>query len=487
MKKTYLWYDYETFGADPKRDRISQFAGIRTDMNFKVIDEMVYYCKLAEDYLPNPEASLITGITPQEANRKGVSENQLSEILFREFTKEGTITVGYNSIKFDDEVTRNLFYRTFRDPYEREWKNGCSRWDFMRAILGVYVMKPDLLNWPLKEDGRTSFRLEELSVANGIIHENAHDAKSDVYATIGLAELLNKKSPGVFNYFLDLRNKEFVKSELAKDQLFLHIDFGYGYERGYVSLLYKVGDFSKTGDKNAFLFVDLMSDIEILENMPLDDMKECLYYTNEKLAETGMKRIGLKQLRINQSPIIISYKNLKEKPKFLTTFSEDMDSLLKKVENIIIKRKDEFFKVFQRDKETQETDVDLDIYGAFPGPKDKGEMAVIHEKNYRYTPKFKNNKYNELYFRFLGRNMQELLSDKDREKWVRHCYESISEEREGFQNLNSIRKELMDLKKVHKSDGKKLEIISELENYTDDLEEKFRPKVFQPGEQMKMF
>jgi exodeoxyribonuclease-1 len=487
MKKTYLWYDYETFGADPKRDRISQFAGIRTDMNFKKIDEMVYYCKLEKDYLPNPEASLITGITPQEANEKGITENQLAEILFREFTREGTITVGYNSIKFDDEVTRNLFYRTFRDPYEREWKNNCSRWDFMRAVLGVYVMKPELINWPLKEDGKPSFRLEELSVANGIIHEKAHDATSDVYATIGLAELLNKKAPGIFKYFLDLRNKEFVKSELAKGKLFLHIDFGYGYEKGYVSLLYKVGDFAKNGDKNSFLFIDLLSNIDILENMSVSDMKEYIYYTNDKLVEIGIERPGLKQIRINQSPILISYSSLKDKPDFLNVILENLDELLARIENLIFKRKNDFFEIFHRDESVQETDVDLDIYGAFPSPNDKREMSLLHEKTYEYTPKFKNAKYKELYFRFLGRNMPELLTKKNIEKWESHCYESISKDREGFQNLNSIKNQLMELRDRYKSDVIKLKIIEDLENYTNDLEEILKPKAPEPGKQLKIF
>ena len=487
MKKTYLWYDYETFGADPKRDRISQFAGIRTDMDFKVIDEMVYYCKLAEDYLPNPEASLITGITPQEANEKGITENELAEILFKEFTQEGTVTVGYNSIKFDDEITRNLFYRTFRDPYEREWKNNCSRWDFMRAVLGVYVMKPDLLKWPLKDDDRPSFRLEELSKVNGIVHENAHDAKSDVYATIGLAELLSKKSPGVFNYFFSLRDKEFVKLELSKDDLFLHIDFGYGYERGYASLIYKVGDFSKNGDKNAFLFVDVLSDIKAIENMSTEEIKEYLYYSNEKLKEAGVERPGLKQIRINQCPLIISYDSLKEKPEFLNGLSENFKEIVEKIKSISSRRKDDFLKVFTRDETDQETDADLDIYGSFPSHSDKNEMATFHNENYKYVPKFREKKYKELYFRFLGRNMPGIFTEADRNKWREHCYESISKEREGFQNLSVLKKEIEELTEEYIGDRKKIKIIEDIREYAEELEKKLKPTLVKPGKQLKMF
>ena len=487
MKKTYLWYDYETFGSDPRRDRISQFAGIRTDMNFKVVDEMVYYCKLAEDYLPNPEASLITGITPQEANEKGITENELAAILFKEFTKEGTVTVGYNSIKFDDEITRNLFYRTFRDPYEREWKNNCSRWDFMRAVLGVYVMKPELLKWPLKEDGRPSFRLEELSEANGISHENAHDAKSDVYATIGLAELLSRKSSVIFNYFFNLREKEFVKSELSKDELFLHIDFGYGYEKGYASLIFKIGDFSKRGDKNAFLFVDVLSDIEVIENMSSKEMKEYLYYTNERLEEIGKKRPGLKQIRINQSPLIIPYEGLRENPQFLKRLTVNLKEKVEKLKKLSSKRKDELLSVFLREEDDQETDPDLDIYGSFASQWDKNEMVAFHKENYEYVPRFKDKKYKEMYFRFLGRNMPETFTEEEKSRWKEHCYEFISKEREGFQNLSSLKIEIEELRKKHRGNIEKTRIIEDIKEYAEELEKKLKPGSVKPGKQLKMF
>lgn len=487
MEKTYLWYDYETFGADPKRDRVSQFAGVRTDTNFKVIDEMVYYCKLAEDYLPNPEASIITGITPKESNEKGITENKLAEILFKEFTKEGTVTIGYNSIKFDDEVTRNLFYRTFRDPYEREWKNNCSRWDFMRAILGVYVMKPELLNWPLKDDGRPSFRLEELSIANGIIHENAHDAKSDVYATIGLAELISKKSPNVFDYFFNLKDKEFVKSELSKDELFLHIDFGYGYDRGYASIIYKIGDFINQGDKNAFLFIDILSDVEDLEKMDFDEIREYLYYPNEKLEEIGKTRPGLKQIRINQSPLIIPYNNLREKPKFLEEISDNLQYKMEKIKKLSAKRKDEFLKVFTREKDDEKIDADLDIYGSFASQWDKKEMAAIHKENYQYIPKFKEKKYKELYFRFIGRNMPEIFTENEMSEWKRHCYKCISKEREGFQNLDSLKNEISELEKTYRGEKEKIKILKEIKVYAENLEKELKFEPIKPGEQLKMF
>ena len=131
---TFLWHDYETFGAVPRRDRPAQFAAIRTDADLNEIGEpMMLYCQPALDVLPEPESCLITGITPQECLAKGVPEHEFARRINDALAEPGTIGVGYNSIRFDDEVTRHLLWRNLRDPYAREWQNGCGRWDLLRS------------------------------------------------------------------------------------------------------------------------------------------------------------------------------------------------------------------------------------------------------------------------------------------------------------------------------------------------------------------
>ena len=52
---TFLWHDYETFGADTRRDRPAQFAAIRTDADLNEIGApLMMYCRPANDYLPVP-------------------------------------------------------------------------------------------------------------------------------------------------------------------------------------------------------------------------------------------------------------------------------------------------------------------------------------------------------------------------------------------------------------------------------------------------
>src|SRR5690606_24220092 len=126
------------------------------------------------------------------------------------FSQPGTCVVGYNNIRFDDEVTRNTLYRNFYDPYAREWQNGNSRWDIIDMVRLAYALRPDGIVWPEKDDGSPSFRLEDLTRANGIGHESAHDALSDVYATIAIARLIKTCQPKLYQYVFENRSKQAV-------------------------------------------------------------------------------------------------------------------------------------------------------------------------------------------------------------------------------------------------------------------------------------
>jgi len=203
MAQTFLWHDYETFGAQPRRDRPAQFAAIRTDAGLNEIgDPLVLYCQPALDALPDPESCLITGITPQECAAKGVPEHVFADRIVQALGEPGTIGVGYNSIRFDDEVTRFLFWRNLIDPYAREWQNDCGRWDLLDVARCAHALRPDGIEWPLGDDGLPSFKLEKLTAANGLVHEHAHDALSDVQATLALARLIQSKQPRLFDFCL---------------------------------------------------------------------------------------------------------------------------------------------------------------------------------------------------------------------------------------------------------------------------------------------
>jgi exodeoxyribonuclease-1 len=209
MTFSFYWHDYETWGADPSRDRPAQFAGVRTDASLNIIGKpLMAYCRPGDDLLPHPEACLVTGITPQQARAQGVCEAEFFELIHQQLSHPGTCGVGYNNIRFDDEITRYGLFRNFFDPYAREWQNGNSRWDTIDMVRLTHALRPEGIEWPTREDGTPSFRLEQLTLANNIAHQGAHDALSDVYASIDLARLVRARQPRLFDFALELRNKK---------------------------------------------------------------------------------------------------------------------------------------------------------------------------------------------------------------------------------------------------------------------------------------
>lgn len=262
IQSSFLIHDYETFGQHPALDRPAQFAGVRTDADFNIIEEpLVIYCRPADDYLPQPEAVMITGITPQVALERGVSEAEFARQINQMFSVPGTCIMGYNNIRFDDEVSRNIFYRNFYDPYGYSWQNGNSRWDLLDVLRTCYALRPEGINWPENDEGLPSFKLEHLSKANGIEHENAHDAMADVYATIALAKLVKQAQPKLFDYLFQLRNKHKVSAliDIANMKPLVHISGMFGALRGNTSLVAPLA--WHPDNKNAVIMCDLAGDI----------------------------------------------------------------------------------------------------------------------------------------------------------------------------------------------------------------------------------
>ncbi|MFW2373932.1 MAG: exodeoxyribonuclease I, partial [Gammaproteobacteria bacterium] len=240
-QNTFYWYDYETFGTDPRRDRISQFAGIRTDEDLNIIGKPLnIYCKAADDMLPQPEACLITGITPQKTIADGLIEAEFMAAINQEFSTANTCVVGYNNIRFDDEFTRYTLFRNFFDAYAREWQNGNSRWDIIDLVRVTRALRPQGIEWPVDDEGRASNRLELITRANGISHEAAHDAMSDVYATIAVAKLIKEKQPRLYDYILNNKQKHKLAQMLntIKPQPVLHSSGMYSSDICNTAMIY---------------------------------------------------------------------------------------------------------------------------------------------------------------------------------------------------------------------------------------------------------
>ena len=309
---SFFWHDYETWGVNPSEDWPSQFAGVRTNYDLEIIDDPVnIQCRLPEDYVPSLAAAQITGLLPQNVNREGLAEYQFFAAIHAQLAQAGTSGVGYNSIRFDDEVTRYGLYRNFYDPYGREWQSGCSRWDIVDMVRLCYAVRPDGINWPMREDdqGRTvpSLRLEKIAELNGIEHEHAHDALSDVYATIELARKIKQLHPKLYDYALAMRDKRRVSEELkvGSGEMLLHISSRFGAVHSNASMILPIA--VDPTNKNEVHCVDLRYSPEPLLSLSADELNT-LRFTAVSDLPNGIERIPLKSVHLNRSSIVATSK-----------------------------------------------------------------------------------------------------------------------------------------------------------------------------------
>lgn len=429
---TLFWHDYETFGVSPAKDRPSQFAGIRTDLELNIIGEPeTFYCKLATDYLPSPEAILITGITPQLANLKGIPETEFMGRINALFSQENTCVVGYNSLRFDDEVSRYGFYRNFIDPYAREWQNGNSRWDIIDLVRACYAFRPDGINWPRKEDGTVSFKLELLTQANGLSHEKAHDAMSDVYATIAMAKLIKQVQPKLYDYYFNLRRKQAVAAQVdvLKMQPLVHVSSKISANNGCTTLIAPMA-FHPT-NKNAVLCVNLAMDVSPLLELSAQDIAQRMYTSRADLAPDELP-IPLKQIHLNKCPFIGSPKLLDDEVtarlNFDKGFAREQYKRLKQHPEL----REKLTQVFEQEREFSNSDPDLMLYsGGFFSHADKTKMDIIRQTQPQNLAaldlKFDDSRILEMLFRYRGRNYPESLDHDESVRWREFCQSRLAD------------------------------------------------------------
>ncbi|MES2743386.1 MAG: exodeoxyribonuclease I [Pseudomonadota bacterium] len=444
---TFLWHDYETFGVQPRRDRPAQFAAIRTDAQLNEVGEpIMLYCQPASDFLPDPQSCLITGITPQQCLRQGVPEHRFAAVIEQAFSQPGTIGVGYNTIRFDDEVTRFLFWRNLIDPYAREWQNQCGRWDILDVVRMTYALRPEGIVWPTREDGRPSFRLEHLTAANGLAHAAAHDALSDVRATIALARLIRDKQPKLFDFCLALRKKERVAAEIgmhlapAERAPFLHISGMFPAERGCMALVWPLA--THPTNKNEVLVWDCSHDPAELFTLDAATIRTRMFTRSDALPE-GMTRLPVKSIHLNKSPMLVA--NMK-------TLSADQAarwSLDLEVGRGHAARAAAgpdmaaiWAEVFARQGEPETPDVDEDLYGGFIGNDDRRRLDALRRDTPQQLaaarPGFSDERLEELLFRYRARNFPDSLSQEEAARWEAHRAARLFDGRHGARTVELL-------------------------------------------------
>lgn len=472
---TFLWHDYETFGANTRRDRPAQFAAIRTDAELNEIGEpLMFYCQPANDYLPDPVSCLITGITPQLCLERGVPEHEFAARIEAEFAQPGTIGVGYNTIRFDDEITRFMFWRNLIDPYAREWQNQCGRWDLLDVVRMTHALRPDGIQWPKKEDGTPSFKLEHLSKANGLLHEAAHDALSDVRATIALARLIRQHNTKLFDFALSLHKKDRVATELrlpaaaATARPFLHVSGMFPVERGCLAVMWPLA--SHPTNKNELIAWDLSQDPTPLATMGVDEIRLRMFSKADALPE-GVTRLPVKTIHLNKSPMVVGNVNTLT-PALAQRWGIDVAqaALHAETARALPDMSGIWPAVFARPSEPA-PDVDQDLYGGFVGNGDRRRLnelrALSPEKLAQVRTSFDDPRLEELLWRYRARNFPASLSADEAERWEAHRVACLFDGLGGARTVEQLFSEIDEMSET--ADDRAQDILGALYDYAEHI------------------
>ncbi|VFP79490.1 exodeoxyribonuclease I [Candidatus Erwinia haradaeae] len=469
MKPTFLFYDYETFGTNLALDRPAQFAALRTDINFNPIGKPeIIYCCPPDDYLPQPEAVLITGITPQLTHSCGVNEAEFAKCIHKIFSVPNTCIIGYNNIRFDDEISRYLFYRNFYDPYSWGWENKNSRWDLLDVTRACCALRPDGIQWPKNNNGFPSFRLEHITKENHIFHDHAHDALSDVYATIALARLIKLKQPKLYNFFYTHRKKNQLKKliKIPNMQILLYISGIFGNAKYNTTFITPLA--WHPYNQNALIVYDLEKDVTPFLTLNSHKINSNLH-TNDQSINRDAFHLPLKLIYINKCPIIAPANVLRvadaqriklDMPHYFSNFTKlkiNPEILEKSI--LFYKKKQIFF---------YSENVDTQMYQSF---FDNASRHIIHIIRHTAIEKLKtlnltayDHRIEKLLFRFRARNFAESLNASEKQDWLEYRRATFHPAR-----IQAYIQKINMLYDMYQDNDAKKSLLKSLLNYTKEF------------------
>ncbi len=421
MSNSFFFYDLETSGLDARNDRIMQFAGIRTTTELEQVGEPYnVLVKLNDDTLPSPEAVMVTGITPQSTQADGMTEAEFAVFLRDEVFTPGTVVIGFNNIRFDDEFIRHHMWRNFHDPYEWSWKDDRSRWDLLDVVRMTRALRPEGINWPVV-DGKATNRLELLTKENGIDHFKAHDALSDVEALIAVTRLIKEKQPQLYDYLFAMRDKNKIKSlvNLEDKKPFVYVSGRYdgAYNKATVA-------FPLTSGKNGNVVVyDLRHDPTNFIDLSVDDLRRKLYATREQRQEEGFVPLPLKELQYNHAPAVAplgvleqaeGWDKLQLDPETIQKHKTLLASAPHFAENVrtLFETRPEFKK---------HPDAEAQLYDGFLNDRDRLRVETVRNADEReladFHPEFADERLGSLLLRYKARNYPKSLSEGESAEW----------------------------------------------------------------------
>jgi exodeoxyribonuclease-1 len=434
MAASFFFYDLETSGFSPRQARVMQFAGQRTDLDLKPIGEPInVLVKLTADVVPDPDAVLVTGITPQQTLADGVTEAEFMKLFYDEVVRPDTIFAGFNSIRFDDEFMRFMNYRNFYDAYEWQWKDGCSRWDILDVVRMTRALRPDGIQWPFAPDGKPTNRLEYLTTLNKLSHEAAHDALSDVLATIDVARLVKTKQPELFDYLLNVRKKDKIKEVVESGKPFMYASGRYSSQFLHTTAALMLG---RHDQQDYVLVYDLRHDPAPFLKMSVDELMEAWKFTRDPDAV----RLPVKTLKYNRCPAVVpgvvkdaatlerlqlSREQVAANAALVSKHAKPFVTKLFEA----VKRMDQERERGQMAIVDNQLTVDERLYDGFIDNSDKAAMRAVRAADpaelSQLVGGFRDSRLRSLLPLYKARNYPKALSAEERAAWDEFCQQKL--------------------------------------------------------------
>jgi exodeoxyribonuclease-1 len=439
MRPTLFFYDLETSGIRPDSDRIMQFAGQRTDYELKPIGEPInQLIRMTPDILPDPLAIMVHGISPQQTIDEGISEADFVHVFQTRIVQPNTTFVGFNNLRFDDEFMRYFNYRNLSDPYEWSYANHNSRWDILDVVRLTRALRPEGINWPTNKDGVGINKLTDLTRANHLPHLSAHDALSDVSATIAVAKLIKQKQPKLYDYLFNLRQKSAAAKLINSGQPFVHTSWHYPATQLHTSIVRKVADHPSP---NCMLVFDLRHDPQPWLNLSIEQLLLAWRFVKNRSADDPP--LPVRTIRLNRCPAIapvgvinspevedrlgLSLASIQEHNRTLENAGPEFG--LKLVQAVKTLNGEQG----QRQATNLRESVEQQLYAGFYSERERKLLNGLHQKDHLETAagirelsgRFEDERLKRLSELYLWRNYSKDLTNDERKAWDQHVRQSL--------------------------------------------------------------
>lgn len=338
----------------------------------------------------------------------------------------------------------------------------------------MHALRPEGIRWRQREDGGTSFKLEHLAEDNGLREGDAHEALSDVRATLGLARLIRSTQPRLWDYALKLRDKRHVGDlvDPMRQQPLLHVSQRYPASRLCAAPVLPLTRHPQF-DGRVIVF-DLASDPRPLLDLDADTIAARLFVASGALPE-GVERMALKEIHLNRSPMLVQWTHLRDDD--FQRLMIDPDTVLANAEHL---RKagpqlaEKIRRVYAKEREFPPSDADGALYDRFLPDSDRRMFPLLrgtppqrlHEADFP----FRDARLRELFFRYRARNWPQTLAFTEQDRWNELRHARMNEPGMGEYTLQSFRDEITALRHQHAETPETLALLDALLNWGDRIE-----------------